>query len=110
MNAFRVAPILFLVVLAACRSSAEREVDAARDRATSCLRNAAEEIALEPVDLDTAAAATMKRCEEELSMERSASLESWSGFEDEAVRAGLEKIRNARMQQARSFIAVERIR
>jgi hypothetical protein len=110
MNAFRIAPLLFLVVLAACRTSAEREVDAARDRATSCLRNAAQEIAPEPVDLGTAAAATMNRCDEELSMERSASLKSWSDFEDDVVRAGLEKIRNARMQQARSFIAVERTR
>jgi hypothetical protein len=108
MNAFRIAPLLLLIVLTACRSSDERAADVARDKATSCLRHAAQEIAPEPVELDTAAAATMNRCDQELSAERSASLESWSGFEDEMIRAGLGKIRNARAQQARSFIAVER--
>jgi len=110
MNAFQVAPLLLLVVLAACGTSAERAVDVARDKARSCLRHEAQEIAPEPVDLDTAAAATIDRCNEELSTERSAYLESWSGYEDDVVRAGLGRIRDARMQQARSFIAVERTR
>ena len=108
MNGFQVAPLLLLVILAACHTGAEREVDAARDNAYRCLRHEAREIAPEPVDLDTAAAATIDRCNEDLSTERSAYLESWSGYEDDVVRAGLGKIRDARMQQARSFIAVER--
>jgi hypothetical protein len=110
MKAFHIAPLLLLVVLAACRTSDERVIDAARDKATSCLRYEAEEIAPEPIDLESAAAVTMNRCDEKLSAERSAYLESWSHFEDDVVRAGLEKIRKARMQQARSFIAVERTR
>jgi curli biogenesis system outer membrane secretion channel CsgG len=110
MNAFQVAPLLLVVALAACRTAAESAVDAARDKAISCLKHEAQEIAPEPVDLDSAATATMSRCNEELSTERSAYLESWSGYEDDVVRTGLEKIRDARMQQARSFIAVERTR
>ena len=110
MNAFQVAPLLLVVVLAACRTSDERAVDAARDKATSCLRHKAQEIAPDSIDLGIAAAATMNRCNEELSTERSAYLEGWPGSEDDVVRAGLEKIRAARMQQARSFIAVERTR
>jgi curli biogenesis system outer membrane secretion channel CsgG len=110
MNAFQVAPLLLLVVLAACRTAAESAVDAARDKAISCLKQEAQELAPEPIDLDSAATATMSRCNEELSTERSAFLESWPGYEEDVVRAGLAKIRDTRMQQARSFIAVDRTR
>jgi hypothetical protein len=110
MNAFQVASLLLLLVLTACRTSAEREVDAAREKVYRCLRHEAQEMAPEPIDLDTAATATVSRCNEELSTERSAYLESWRGYEDGLVQAGLEKIRGARMQQARSYIAVERVR
>ena len=109
MKALHVAPLL-LLILAACRTSDERAVDAARDNATRCLNHEAQEVAPEPVNVDTAAAATMSRCDEFLSAERSAYQKSWLSHEDHVVQAGLEKVRNARMHQARSFIAVARTR
>jgi hypothetical protein len=110
MNAFQAVSLLLMIVLAACRTSTERAVDAAREKAASCLRHEAQENGLEARDLEAAAAATMEACSEELSAERSAYRLSWQDYEDDVVRAGVAKIREARLQQARSFIAVERVR
>lgn len=102
-NAFGLLCILLLGAIGGC-ASGHRSADSASDKAVECIIREAKDVALKPVDLETAVQRAMGRCTAELLAEEKA-WSAWMPGHREQTQEALRKLNAARLDQTRKMIA-----